>query len=845
MARAPYRPRLWRLAATDPAAAYAIAWDLDLSPVTAQILANRGLATPEVARAFLTAGREQLLDPFRLQDMAALVAALKQALADRRRIMVYGDYDVDGITGTAVLVHTLRRLGAAVEFYIPNRFDEGYGLNAAALEAIAGRGYDLVLSVDTGTTAMAEARRAKELGITLLITDHHEPGPELPPVVALVNPKRPDNQYPFTGLSGVGVAFKVAQALCGPASPIPWESIDIVALGTIADAVPLQGENRSLVREGLKDIAATRRPGLRALLDVAGIRADGVNPVSVAFGLAPRINALGRMSDASAGVELLLTADPAVAAGLAGRLDAENKSRQQVEAEIVEQALAQANNSYNADDDRILVLAGEGWHPGVVGIVASRIVEAFYRPAVLLTIDGGEARGSARSIPGFHLYDALAEVSDLFSRFGGHAAAAGLSLPVERLPELRRRLGEVARRRLPAPPQPAITLDAWVDPAQLSTSLVEELERVGPFGQENPSPLLACAGLTLLDVRTIGKEGQHLKARFSDGNGLLLEALGWGMGSVSLPPGQAIDVAFSPRIDTWNGRRNLVLQLSDLRPSDPAGAGAAPSPLSVGDWDPLGHATDAAPARLALAGAAGTAVAEVAVTAAGSAADAIAALAGSGRNVVALCRTPWAAQACQSRHPGVVARAWGEPLPPLPGGAVLALLAPPYAPGQLTTALASAGGDATVCPLWREEDWELAGVALGWPYPDRTDLARLYRHLRSLPDHFGPDEAVGGLPVACREPAGPWNRLRLEAALHILVEVGLAASAAGRWRLMPAPPGAKLELERSERYRRGQVGREGLQACRAWWTAQGNPSLAGNLQGLADRGRSRDSQDVE
>lgn len=801
--------------------------------MTAQVLVNRGLGSPAAARAFLAAGRSDLLDPFLLKDMDRLVAALREAIGPGRRLMVYGDYDVDGVTGTTILVHTLRRLGAEVDYFIPNRFAQGYGLNAGALEQIRERGFDLVLSVDTGTTGVAEAERARELGITLLITDHHEPGPELPVVPALVNPKRPDCPYPFKGLSGVGVAFKLAQALCGPDSPIPWESVDVVALGTIADVVPLVEENRCLVKEGLQALGHTWRPGLRALMDIAGGMKDGViNTTQVAFALAPRINAMGRMNDASFCVELLLTEDPTRAQELAQRLDGENRARQATEAEIVEQALEQATQHFDPERDRIVVLAGEGWHQGVVGIVASRMVEAFYRPTILLSIDAdGNAKGSARSIPGFHLHEALSQVADLMTKFGGHAMAAGMSLPAANIPEFRRRLGEVARQMLPEPPVPGLKVDAWVPPEALSLDLVSEFESLGPFGQGNPQPTLACGDLTCLEARPVGKDGSHLKLRVAPPGigGPPLDAIGFGMAAANPTIGGRIDAAFVPEVNTWQGRDRLQLRLvdlgGDLNLARSVG-GAAPVVDGAG-WDPLTHleapAPGEAPALLldvaqaqAAAGIEGEEP-EFGVPEARRKAGLLALLAAHGP-VLAVAASPWAAAALQAYLEGeaVTVAVWGQ-LPATGAYAAVALCHPPYTLGQLTGAAALVATGAPVHALWQEHDWDLARSTLGWPYPDREELVRLYKHLRTLCSgtrSTGADQLAAALPAVCREPAGPWNRMKAEAALQVFAEVGLAACKDGRWLLVPST--VKLDLEASARYRRGALGRQALQACQVW-----------------------------
>lgn len=593
-----YRPKRWRPELADPAGCYLLSQQLSLSPVTAQVLYNRGLTTPELAQQFLTAGREQILDPYLLKDMDRAVPLIQARMRQGGPIMVYGDYDADGVTGTAILVTALRRLGATVEYYIPNRFSEGYGLNDEALREIRQRGFDFVLSVDTGVTAVHEAEVARELGMTLVVSDHHEPGPVLPDVPALINPKRPDCTYPFKGLSGVGVAFKLAMALNTPAV---WDLLDIVTLGTIADMVPLVGENRAIVREGLARLGSTQRPGLRALMEVAGVK-QPVTATHIGYAIGPRINALGRMGSAMQGVELLLTDDPQQGAELARHLDGENKARQEVEAAILQEALAQAESLPPAEREYVLVLAGEGWHHGVVGICASRVLEAYHRPAILLSIDGEEARGSARSIPAFHMHRALSQVADLFTKFGGHAAAAGMTLRSKELvPELRRRLNALAKQWLsPEDLIPEQRVDAVVSLDQVNDQLLRELSALEPFGIGNPAPVLVTAGLQVVDGRSMGKEQQHLKLVLRPlGGGQLVptvEAVGWNMATARPAVGDEVAVAYQPEINTYMGRSRLQLTMKDLRQGAFDGFGVTGLPALTEShclaWDPLAGAAE-------------------------------------------------------------------------------------------------------------------------------------------------------------------------------------------------------------------------------------------------------------
>lgn len=823
------------------------------------MLINRGLTTPEAAHAFLTPGRGQIHDPFRLKGMREAVDLIRARLRAGGPIMIYGDYDADGVTATATLVLALRALGAEVAYYIPDRFSEGYGLNAGALRAIRERGYDFVVTVDTGVAAVAEAQLARELGITLVVTDHHEPGPVLPDVPALVNPRQPHCPYPFKGLAGAGVAFKLALAL---EAPNVWDLLDIVTLGTVADLMPLVDENRSIVREGLALLGRTRRPGLHALMQVAGVQPP-VTAGHVGFALGPRINALGRMSTAEAGVELLLTEDPDRAMELARRLDAENRARQEIEAAILEEALAQAAALPPEEREYALVLAGEGWHHGVVGICASRVLEVYHRPTVLLSVEGDEVRGSARSIPGFHIQRALLQMADLFTRFGGHAAAAGLSLRGRDLvPELRRRLNRLAAEWLqPEDLVPEQRVDAFVPLDQIDERLIAELADLEPFGLGNPAPVLATEGLRVVEGRAIGREGQHLKLFLQPGDGGLpapVEAVGWNMAPVMPEPGQPIAVAYQPEINTYMGRSRIQLVLKDMKAAAGGSRPLRPPRLTEAHclaWDPAPSAPDgplaAAPAqvidargsrlaeRLAAMAAPG---AEVAAAGADTGADTEDELGGPGEDedpkllylaslcrpdgarVLALAGSPWAAAALAERlerlgpemRQAVALWLPGEPEPEA-GRLVVAahgqvgrgaysdvvLWHPPYAaqryPGE------------RVHLLWDDEDWARAEEAIGWPCPDRDVLVHLYRLLQAG------EASAPALARRLGELPGPWNRLRYESGMAIFREIGLV-DGAGR---LSAAPGVRFDLEASPRYRRGQEIRAQLAARRTFPTSAG------------------------
>jgi single-stranded-DNA-specific exonuclease len=546
-----------------------------ISPVLARILARRGFSDPAAAQAFLAPERS-LADPRTMAGLAAAVRRIAVALAAGERIRVYGDYDVDGLASTALLVEYLESRGGLVDYRLPSRFEEGYGLSRAAVEAAAADGVGLLITVDCGVTAVAEVARAAELDLDVVITDHHEPPAALPKAVAVVNPKQPGCPYPFKELAGVGVAFKLVQALAGAvqaaeAAETLAAHLDLVALGTVADVVPLVGENRLYARWGLARLREAPRPGLAALRRVGGLERKHGSAV-IAFGLAPRLNAAGRLGDPAVGVRLLLERDPARAEGFARELEAANRERQALEQEILVAVRSSLEGQGDPWSSGILVAAGEGWHPGVIGIVAQRVVELYHRPAVVISLDGGVGHGSARSISSFHLYDALSACSDLLLKFGGHAMAAGLTLPAEHVPLLRERLEAVAAERLtPEDLRPTLRIDACLDPSEVAPELVAELGRLSPFGAGNPSPILALRGVEIAEERLVGQGERHLKlAVRSLGGEASLDCIGWGMAECRERfrcHFGSVDLAFSPSLDEWRGARRVQLILEDVQPS--------------------------------------------------------------------------------------------------------------------------------------------------------------------------------------------------------------------------------------------------------------------------------------
>ena len=562
----------WILRTTDTARAAQLARALGISPLLAQLMVNRGITDIDSARSFLTCDLASLADPFLMRDMDRAVERIERALRHGESIVVYGDYDVDGQTAAAVLVSVLRELSsnpAAISFYIPNRMDEGYGLHAAALKSLAGKA-ELVITVDCGIASLEEAVLARQWGLDLIITDHHQPGPEVPAALAVLNPKRPGCSYPEKQLAGVGIAFRLAQALGRSRGRDFHEYLDLVALGTVADLVPLLGENRILVKRGLERLAATSRCGLKALMEVAGV-GDAVRASDLGFRLGPRLNAAGRLSDPSLAVRLLLTDDPQVAQELAARLNAENATRQDIERRITAEAV-EAITARRLHEQPGIVVAGEGWHPGVIGIVASRLVEQFYRPTVVISLADGLGTGSGRSIAGFDLYGGLAQCSHLLERFGGHTMAAGLTVRGDKLESFSAAFVEVCARTLSDDQlRPRLYIDAEVQLAEVTEQLVEELAVLEPTGFGNPAPVLQVAG-SVADWRCVGRQGSHLKFTLRDSENCERQAIAFGQAEqagtlVSWQEHTA--VAFVPTINEWQGARTVQLQVKAIAEASP------------------------------------------------------------------------------------------------------------------------------------------------------------------------------------------------------------------------------------------------------------------------------------
>jgi single-stranded-DNA-specific exonuclease len=556
--------------------AAALAAALNLHPTVARLLCLRGLGDAEEADRFLNPSLDHLHDPFKLAGMSHAVTRVEEALARRDRIAIHGDYDVDGITSTVILRRALELLGGDVVHFIPERLRDGYGLQAAAIDRLHGDGVKLIVSVDCGIRGTEAARRARELGIDLIVTDHHEPDGELPAALAVINPKRHDCTYPDKYLAGVGVALKLVQAICSRAGKDRWlpAFVKVAAIGTLADVVPLVGENRVIARLGLASL--TRGPhtvGLRALLECCGLVGKTIDSYQVAFMLAPRVNAAGRMSTPDIATRLLLATDETMgdeARGLAQQLNDENLRRQQEEADLVTHAKRAIETDPAVGAHNVLVVGGDSWHRGVIGIVASKLVDTYHKPAIVLSIDGDIAHGSCRSISEFDMLGALERCSDLFIRFGGHRQAAGLTMDAARVGEFRNRINAWADAVLePDQLRPRLRIDGPLHLKAITHDLVRGLDAMGPFGMGNPRPVFHAAPVEIVDGPRSLKE-RHLKMTFSQ-EGRRFRAIAWRAAERAdfLEKHRAgVDLAFSLDRNEFQGETYLELNVADFRALD-------------------------------------------------------------------------------------------------------------------------------------------------------------------------------------------------------------------------------------------------------------------------------------
>jgi len=533
-----------------------------------KILANRGIETPDAIKRFLEPQLSDLQDPFNLYGMDKGIERANKALMSNEKIVIYGDYDVDGITATALLYIVFNKLGAQVDFFLPNRLVEGYGLSKEGIDEAHKLGVSLIITVDTGINAIEEVAYANSLGIDVIITDHHEPREILPDAVAIINPKQPQCHFDEE-LSGVGVAFKFAQALHKTLSQDErelHEHLDLVALGTAADIVPLVGENRVLTRFGIPQISRTTKPGLKSLAFVSGLMGKKISTGQVVFVLAPRINAIGRLGDAKDAIRLLSTRDEKMAQEIARKLDDDNRRRKRIDEDTLQEALAQMEEIVDLESDRAIVLAGQDWHQGVIGIVASRLVERYHLPTVMISVTNGEGKGSARSIPGFHLCDALKKCEHLLLQYGGHKYAAGLSIAPDKIEEFRLKFMEVSKGELTDDDiQPKLKIDLELELSEISDEFMNTLEMFAPFGPQNMRPVFLTRNCEVLGrPHVVGNN--HLRMRVRKGNAIF-DVIGFGFGDMlmQLSAGSLVDLVYSLEFNTYNNETRIQIRLKDLK----------------------------------------------------------------------------------------------------------------------------------------------------------------------------------------------------------------------------------------------------------------------------------------
>jgi single-stranded-DNA-specific exonuclease len=538
--------------------------ELSISDALAQVLVNRGITSVEEAGRFLHVKLEHLHDPFAFEDMPAAVALVRSAIERKHRILVHGDYDVDGITALSLLKNTLTSMGAIVEHHIPHRLKEGYGLHKTIPRRARDRGVKLFITADCGTNSEREIAQLRSLGMDVLVTDHHEPADPLQSSAAsvVINPKIKGSSYPYRDLAGVGVVYKLCQALTGRCLE---EDLDLVSLGTIADSVPLTGENRVIAKEGLLRIARTQRLGLRTLIESSGIKNKAMRPDSVSFILGPRLNASGRMDTADVAFNLLSSVHAAEAQGFAREIEQFNRKRQKVEAEILQEAQDMIDREINFKDHQIIVLAREGWHLGVLGIVASKLVDKFNRPVILISMNEAVCRGSGRSIRNFHLFEGIASCQDLLDNFGGHQHAIGMVIPRHNIGMFKDRINQYARRSLTLEDLlPRITVDMELHLADITDTLIRELDDMAPFGQGNQVPLFLTRNLRLKgQPRLLSRD--TLKFWVTDGT-VTHQAIGFGMADYldRLCSADSFDLVYNPRIDTWLGEESMILEVEEI-----------------------------------------------------------------------------------------------------------------------------------------------------------------------------------------------------------------------------------------------------------------------------------------
>ncbi len=563
-----HKTKMWNIDRFEEEKVKTLTDEAKITSLLAKVFLSRGITDPNYINNFLSPSLKDIHDPFLLNDMNKATDRILRAISNNEKIIIYGDYDVDGVTSTSCLYLFLKSLNVNVSFFIPDRVEDGYGLSKSALDKVFIFEPNLIITVDCGIVSFDEVLYSSSKNIDIIVTDHHECRETLPEAIATINPHRHDSTYPYPDLAGVGVTFKLIHALC---IELNLEDrylnyLDIVTVGTIADVVPLEGENRTIVSIGLQKLQDTQNIGLKALIHASGLNDKELTSYSVAFLLAPRINAAGRLGDATLAVELLTTQKPLEAQKIADELNSQNKVRQDTELEILEKALFQIESDPDYRDEPIIVVNGKGWHHGVIGIVSSRITDKYYKPSIVICEDDSMAKASARSIPEFNMHEALDNVSDLLLKFGGHKMAAGLSLDPANIQEFRKSINLYAKKLLTSYDlTPKIQIDASLDPQDLTLNAVKELEKLSPFGQNNPKPMFCAYGFDPIDIRQVGGN-KHLKIRFSK-DGKEFDSIAFGMGelSESLQKNTSLDIAFYPDINVWNGNEKVQFIIKDIR----------------------------------------------------------------------------------------------------------------------------------------------------------------------------------------------------------------------------------------------------------------------------------------
>lgn len=568
----------WIIADPDEARISELSHSLDIPPLLARILVLRGITDPDSASSFLNTPLQAIHDPFLMKGMRLAVDRISQAIQRKESIWVYADYDVDGVASASLMVHFFREIGCPINYYIPNRMSEGYGLKEHGIMALKEKGAALIITADCGIGAVLEIQKATELGIEVIVTDHHQVPEALPKALAILNPLQEDCPYPYKSLAGAGIIYKLLIALRselrdkGDIKEIPnlKRHLDLVALATIADIVPLDGENHILVRHGLEELTHTQKVGLRALISVSGLMGKKLDSYSVGFQLAPRLNAAGRLGEGDRGVKLLTSMDMAEAMESAAELDRENRERQELQEKVVGEARFMVKKGVNLDTEFTIVLASENWHPGVIGIAASKIVDAFHRPTILIALKNGVGRGSARSIGPFNIYHGLLECAHLLREFGGHKAAAGLSIDLDKISVFKSKFAQVAAEKLrPEDLVQSFRADGEIDLDELDMKIVKQLDSLSPFGISNPTPVFVARNVRVKgEIIRMGQNKDHIKFRLQNNRGVAMEAVGFRMekffSKVDLEKA-SLDILFNPQTNEWNGRETLQLKLIDCR----------------------------------------------------------------------------------------------------------------------------------------------------------------------------------------------------------------------------------------------------------------------------------------